>query len=426
MQTISSYHSGVLLTDICVKKQVYSWPAIGELACGLPGRIGVEILQTVNIFLTGILVTQAQGAFWQQAFEDVPLCLSTWIFISTATFAMFLQIPSFAGSLPMRVATAITVTLTAWRVVLFFVEIPLNGQYCHVCHGGQTVTTILSAAANLVFTFGSHAIMPEEVREMRVPEEMYSAYNWAYGVAIPFYFLIGFLGFWAFGVFASGSNLLLNFPDSPEIRAYLIPAAILLYLPVSYGSILLFLKVELRLGILPTDWLTVSNVPVNRVSFIPPVLFRLIFRCSVVGIYLLFAQMFIGFGLGNVTSLVGSIAICALTFYLPFVFHMVVFWDEFRGFKGALKVVWYALNIAFGILLSAGGIYFTVQQIAESEGGELFQAPCMENSYFFGGDNSRGNAYLCDNTTEYFQNFFVPTCVLGKIDCSQYGACYSS
>ena len=31
--------------------------------------------------------------------------------------------------------------------------------------------------------------------------------------------------------------------------------------------------------------------------------------------------MFIGFGLQNVVSLVGAIAICAMTFYLPFVLH---------------------------------------------------------------------------------------------------------
>ena len=77
------------------------------------------------------------------------------------------QIPSFSGSLPMQIATVITVILTIWRTVLPAYLLPADGRYCHVCYGGQTVSSTLSAAANLVFTFGSHAMMPEEVREMR-------------------------------------------------------------------------------------------------------------------------------------------------------------------------------------------------------------------------------------------------------------------
>ena len=63
------------------------------------------------------------------------------------------------------------------------------------------------------------------------------------------------------------------------------------YLPISYGQILLFLKVELRLGVLPSDWLYASNGAANRTGGCPPVLFRLIFRCSFLLFYLLLAQV---------------------------------------------------------------------------------------------------------------------------------------
>ena len=51
---------------------------------------------------------------------------------------------------------------------------------------------------------------------------------------------------WAFGVFNSGANFLLNFKDGWSIRSYLIVSAITGYLPLTFGQILLFLKAELR------------------------------------------------------------------------------------------------------------------------------------------------------------------------------------
>ena len=150
--------------------------------------------------------------------------------------------------------------------------------------------------------------------------------------------LLGYSGFYAFGVFNSGANFLLNFRDSVPVRALMIGSAVLGYLPLSYGSILLFLKVELRLGVLPTDWLRASNGAANRTGRCPPVLFRLAFRCSVLAAYLLLAQMLLGVGLQNVVSLVGAIAICALTFYLPFVLHARIFWPEMTR----PRLAWYA------------------------------------------------------------------------------------
>ena len=55
----------------------------------------------------------------------------------------------------------------------------------------------------------------------------------------------------------------------------------------------MFLKVELYLGVLPTDWRVASNGSSNRTRGCPPFLFRLVFRSAWMGINLLFAQMFL-------------------------------------------------------------------------------------------------------------------------------------
>ena len=74
--------------------------------------------------------------------------------------------------------------------------------------------------------------------------------------------------------------------------------------------------------ILPTDWIKVSNPEESCCPRFPPFLIRLLFRGGVLGMYGLFAEMFLGFGLQNMVSLVGALATTALTFYL------VCFWIE--------------------------------------------------------------------------------------------------
>jgi hypothetical protein len=60
------------------------------------------------------------------------------------------------------------------------------------------------------------------------------------------YFLLACVGMWAFGVFNSGSNMLLNFHDSTAVRVFLVVSAATGYLPITFGQILLFLKFELK------------------------------------------------------------------------------------------------------------------------------------------------------------------------------------
>lgn len=60
--SISSYHSGHLLADICVRRRAYSWPAIGLLGYGAAGQYAIEALQTTNFVLSGVVQTQGAGS----------------------------------------------------------------------------------------------------------------------------------------------------------------------------------------------------------------------------------------------------------------------------------------------------------------------------------------------------------------------------
>eukprot|EP00501_MAST-03F_sp_TOSAG23-6_P000435 GSMAST32.ASY1.ANO1.447.1 assembled CDS len=156
--SISSWWSGHLLVDICVKRKVHDWPSVAHEAYGKRGRFWVEILQTSAFILTGIVQVQGSGSLWQQSFPDTPICQWQWILINTIPYLLFLQIPSFGNNKPMVIATIVTIGTTIFRTVLIFYFFAAEGKYCHVCYSGQTITSIFAAAANLVFTFGSHAM----------------------------------------------------------------------------------------------------------------------------------------------------------------------------------------------------------------------------------------------------------------------------
>lgn len=91
--------------------------------------------------------------------------------------------------------------------------------------------------------------MPEEIREMRDPSQMHKAYNWCYAVAIPLYFTIGYSGMWAYGVFNSGAGLQLNWQYDAFIKWKNRVTVALSLLPLVYGQLVLFLKIELSLGL---------------------------------------------------------------------------------------------------------------------------------------------------------------------------------
>ena len=136
-------------------------PDLGRAAFGPRGAAVLEALQIASFVLTGVAQTQGAGSAWQQALPEVPLCASQWVLLNALPYLLFLQIPSFAGSGMLRVASVLAVVLTLWRVGLYLVLLAAWGRYPYICYTGQTSTSILSAAANLMFTFGVKNTMPE-------------------------------------------------------------------------------------------------------------------------------------------------------------------------------------------------------------------------------------------------------------------------
>lgn len=432
--TACSWWSGHVLTRCCVRRGAYTWHDLGYQAFGRGGALSVEILQTVGIVLTGMVQTQGSGSIWQQAFPDAPICAWQWILLNALPYLVFLQIPSFGGSSVLKVASYLTLALLFWRLGLFMLLLGLWGKYPYVCYGGQTFSTVLGGVSNMMFTYGVKNIMPEMAREMVNPNEMHKSWMFANLLAMPLYALVGFWGQWAFGVFNQNAGFVLQFSHVTSVAAYNMFAAIIGYLPLVYGQLCIFLKVELNLGVLPTDWFVVSNPETNRFSRVPPAVFRFFFRMSVVAVYVFVAEALIGVGIGNFSSLVGAISISAFSFYLPWVLYWVFFGDEMRLSQKILYFAW----ALFGIALSCLGIYASVKQMSSMATSGLFSAPCKQNAFYMGtfstpaGIDNHGNGGYSSQTGpgSFHDTFYAAACtgLHGRppnIDCAQYGDCCS-
>mmetsp|Transcript_3689 Transcript_3689/g.9378 ORF Transcript_3689/g.9378 Transcript_3689/m.9378 type:complete len:553 (+) Transcript_3689:75-1733(+) len=426
---LCSWWSGHVLTDCCVRSEAYTWHDLGHAAFGRSGALLVEVLQTVGIVLTGMVQTQGAASVWQQAFPQVPLCASEWILVNVAPYLLFLQIPSFGDSGLLGVASVLTVILTFWRVGMFLFLLDDWGSYEHVCYGGQTFSTVLSGVANMMFTFGVKNVMPEMTREMAVPSEMHKSWALANAIAIPIYAVFGFWGMYAFGIFNQGAGFVLQFKDIPVVRAYNMASAVIGYLPLVYGQICIFLKVELKLGVLPTDWCRNTRPELNRCRCMPPMLFRLIFRLTVVSTYVFVAEALLGVGLGSFASLVGAISVSAFSFYLPWVLYLRFFWREMSCWRKALYLLW----VLFGVAMAALGTYSSIKEMSNMAVSGLFSAQCRQNAFYMGQFNtvdSLGDGGYSNSTRpgSFYDTFYKAACTSldgseANINCAQYGAC---
>merc|ERR1719331_1150170 len=223
---------------------------------------------------------------------------------------------------------------------------------------------------------------------------------------------------------------MLNFEDTAVVQVYQAVAVVTGYLPLVLGQLVLFLKLELWMKVSPSAWCQRREKEQRTccIQWLPPVLARFVIRISFLAFYVLIAEMTLGFGIQYWVSLVGAISTTALTFYLPFIFHLILFWDELNWWK----VIMYSVNILFGIFLTISGAYFTIVNIAESNTAGLFSGACHENAQFIGSGGGRHDAlkhgaFSCNTSPNgsFYEEFYVRTCGKnGSIECSQYGNCY--
>merc|ERR550532_2269848 len=102
-------------------------------------------------------------------------------------------------------ATGITMVSCVWQQILLIIFMFKYGKYPYTCYGGQTMSTIITATCNMVFSFAVKSIIPEMMREMTNPREMHKAWACSQALALPLYGFYGFVGFYLYGIFSQNA-----------------------------------------------------------------------------------------------------------------------------------------------------------------------------------------------------------------------------
>ena len=393
----STYFSGRLIGTICVRRDCRSYPEMGFAAFGARGRRAVVAAQWLGYFLTGVVQVAYSGATYQQTLRGTPLqdalCTQGWMLVTTCMLLPCVMVPSFKEAAPLSLAV---VGAQVLGLLIFYAQIAAYGPYDAApelpCYDMVTRGSALAALSNMAFTFGGHGVFPEQIREMAEPERFHEAFNYMYAFAIPFYVGTAALGFYAFGN-AAAANPLENLHDGPAVKVYLWFTLLTTFPLVVVGQVVLFLNLEVELDVLPTDvWTNSRRARVlgddaasrlrKRVVLIPPVLFRAAFRASYVGSMYLVASALIGAGLGSMTNIAGALGLAALTYWMPYVLHTKIFWQE----TTAPALAWAALNVAFGLLVSTSGVYYAAKAFLQDHVRFFHEADCAEGAKFWGND----------------------------------------
>ena len=420
--TVSTYFSGRLIGAICVRKHANSYPEMGEAAFGLAGRRTVVAAQWLGYFLTGVVQIAYSGATYQQTLRGTPLqdalCTQGWMLVTTLMLLPCVMVPSFKEAAPLSFAV---VGAQVLGLLIFFAQIGTYGTYDAApelpCYDKVTTGSALAALSNMAFTFGGHGVFPEQIREMREPERFHEAFNYMYVFVIPFYFGTAALGFWAFGN-AAAANPLENLRDGVAVKVYLWFTLFTTFPLVVVGQVVLFLNLEVELDVLPTDvWTNSRREKVadsgasafrKRVAAAPPVLVRAVFRASYVGAMYLIASALIGAGLGSMTNIAGALGLAALTYWMPYVLHTKIFWDEAH----AASLAWAFLNVAFGFVVSTTGVYYAGKAFLQDDVRWFKEASCTEGAEFYG--NHLWDNPGLSNASSAYVDVVLGCCVDGK------------
>ena len=86
-------------------------------------------------------------------------------------------------------------------------------------------------------------------------------------------------------------------------------------------------------------------------------------------------------------ALLGALCTSTLSIIAPVIFHAVVFWDQFQGARGKIKMARNAFLLILGIVGMVAGTILSIKDIID---------------YFVNGEEEGGYVYECDaNNTHH-------------------------
>lgn len=415
--SLLTFQNGLILGDIVnLHPELYTYPAMAEKAfVGILGRCSkeagyngaktgrfvVQAIQAITMYLTSATEVIYMAEYLALLLPDVPICDREWLLVVGAIAWPFMLIPTLEES---SYAALITVSLLFFNIVVFvaevFIVLPWNCDPPPV-RPAPSVRQVVSGLTGIAYAFGGHNLFPEQLREMKHPENWKHVMTGTYSFLVPCYLLMSILGYYAYGVNAS-ANLNANFPSNSLNKISIIMQTVQEIYYIFFGNLVIVLQLELALGINPkvfckepqneVHWDSESEEDVDaegdedeedeeersagtdsrcveyaslRICGVPPCLFRVIWRTTFLAsqVGLCYWMMLGSTGkdlLSSLRSLAGAVGYTALTYILPLVFGWALL-----PRPGVCRLIFEVVSFICCIVLLFVGITVNVSSFAE-------------------------------------------------------------
>lgn len=320
-------------------------------------------LQFVTYYLDATVQIVYISQYFGQTFTGVKMCGASWAMLIGALALPIVQIPTMHDSGRVVLLPCLSVIIT---LSVFFGEIFTTRPW-EKCDPGPTYgkivtsATVFNSLGNFAYGFGGHGLYPEELREMKNPEDWPKVLNLTYGTMVPIYVLVMYWGYKAYGDFAKG-NINLNFPKNAANIVSMMMQSVQCYYGVFFTNIALMMRIETHLGVDPTEhWAVVTKYGVT------PAVFRLVFRTAFLATEVLVAAIFLavsGDVILDLQSLAGAVGMTAMTYFLPSIIHYAFNMNE-RSSRTEHIVV--SINFVMGLFIMLSGLYGSLDRLFSSK-----------------------------------------------------------
>jgi len=363
---LTTYYTGVLLgLQTIPLKNAGSYPNIAARALGKPGKWFALAMQVAAyfVFVVVLLVKLGQWAsLASRNLEDTRLCLSSLIAIFAVILMGLVQTPTFKHVVPLA---TLSIALSILRNLLIFVQM---GRYNMVRNCSPTYTvpeegsglqTFFRGLSTFAWMLGGHGMYPEEIREMKDPEEHYmKALNWAYLIIVAQYVVLIVPSYVIWGQWTS-PILLDNLPDDGVTTFIIAISIVWMLITATISNLILALTIEVNIFEL--------NPLRHWEGRFPNALKRILHRGGIVLFQLFFALMLQDAGVGNIQAFVGAFGFGALTFWLPYVLEL---------YRVKRRRIVHVFLLFCGLVLTFFGIFSAIASIRAQTGGKLFGTEC--------------------------------------------------
>mmetsp|Transcript_42696 Transcript_42696/g.100446 ORF Transcript_42696/g.100446 Transcript_42696/m.100446 type:complete len:402 (+) Transcript_42696:60-1265(+) len=360
---VTLWYSALLLQRIC--SRLPELGTYGDVAFAAGGRHMLHLVfgvQAASYFLLGALNLDLASQYVQLATANISAtltgvthCQQVWLLFVFAGFLCLAQIPTFSEMLWVTLASVGSLFIV--QVVVFYnfstFDIHKDGSGAPGnTYTGQNFSEILSGTANLAFAYSLHSSLPEQMREFKQPHRFNRCLHIVFLMAGTVYTITGIWGFWALGRFplprkTVSGNIFQNFDPTtvPTIIGNVVSFTSIVGACV-INNILLFMNLEIKLGVDPKSWMS------NKRFGVPPVVFRALFRSLLLGLQLAVAQA-LGDNVGDLQGIVGSIMSASMAFGLPFLFYWRLFPEEMTP----IRKVAFGVQMVLAVFLGCAGLY---------------------------------------------------------------------